>query len=84
MSAAVSASAASLADVASATASTGGALSTGVETLQFVLPEVRLDKGTPNSNGPDLITVDYDLRVMDNLSAAQPLWVVWRTADNAL
>ena len=63
---------------------TGGSLSAGTETLQVVLPEIKLDGKLPTSNGGELITVGMEFTVLDNLTAAQPLWVVTRTADTAL
>lgn len=63
---------------------TGGALSSGVEQLQVIIPEVKLDGAMPNSNGTDLIIQSVTGEGLDNLSAAQPIWVVTRTADAAL
>ncbi|MBT9255375.1 hypothetical protein KMZ30_07290 [Phycicoccus sp. KQZ13P-1] len=63
---------------------TGGALGTGNETLQVVIPEAKFDGKLPAANGGELITVDMGFTGLDNLVAAQPLWVVARTADNAL
>jgi hypothetical protein len=63
---------------------TGGALSTGTETLQIVLPEVKFDGELPKTNGTDLVTATLSFAVLDNLTAAQPIWVVTRTADTAL
>lgn len=63
---------------------TGSALSTGNETLQIVLPEVKLDGQLPVTNGTDLITTDYSFTVLDNLTATQPIWVVTRTADTTV
>lgn len=63
---------------------TGGALSTGVETLQVVIPEVKFDGKLPSSNAGNLITVPMEYVGLDNLTAAQPIWVVVRTADTAL
>lgn len=63
---------------------TGAALSNGTETLQVVVPEYKLDSGLPTPNGTDLITTDFNFTALDNLSAAQPLWIVTRTADTAL
>jgi hypothetical protein len=60
------------------------ALTTGVETLQIVLPEVKFDNQLPETNGADLITQDMNFAVLDNLTAAQPIWVVQRTSDTAL
>lgn len=62
---------------------TAGALSTGVETLQLVLPEVKFDNELAKANGTDLINQTMNFAVLDNLTAAQPLWVVTRTADTA-
>lgn len=61
-----------------------GSLSTGNETIQIVLPEIKLDGALPVTNGTDLITHDVSFQVLDNLTAAQPIWVVVRTADTAL
>ena len=63
---------------------TGGALSAGTETLQVVVSEMKLDGKLPTSNGGELITVGLEFTVLDNLTAAQPLWIVARTADAAL
>jgi hypothetical protein len=63
---------------------TGGALSTGLETLQIALPEIKLDNEIPKANGTDLITQAINFTVLDNLTAAQPIWVATRTSDAAL
>jgi hypothetical protein len=63
---------------------TGAALSTGVETLQLVVPEIKFDGELPKANGTDLITVPMSFTGLDNLTAAQPIWAVLRTADTAL
>jgi hypothetical protein len=63
---------------------TAGALSTGVETLQIVLPEVKFNTELPKTNSTDLITESMSFDVLDNLSAAQPIWIVTRTSDAAL
>lgn len=63
---------------------TGGALSTGNETLQVILPEVKFDNELPKPNGTDMITQTMNFTVLDNLTAAQPIWVVTRTSDSAL
>ena len=76
-----------LADTALAatlTFTTSGALSTGFEQFQIVLPEIRLDGDIPNANGNDLITLNVPFTVLDNLTATQPLWIAQRTADTAL
>jgi hypothetical protein len=61
-----------------------GALSAGNETLQIVLPEIKIDSPLSQANGTDLITTDLSFTVLDNLTAAQPIWLVVRTADAAL
>jgi len=63
---------------------TAGALSTGNETLQLVLSELKFDGELPKANGADLIVQSLSFTVLDNLTAAQPIWVVSRTADTAL
>ncbi|GAC1387533.1 MAG: hypothetical protein NVSMB48_26980 [Marmoricola sp.] len=60
------------------------ALSTGVETFQVVLPEVKFDGAMPNSNKTDLIVQALTFQVLDNLTAAQPIWICTRTSDTAL
>jgi hypothetical protein len=69
---------------ASLTFTTAQALSTGFEQFQIVLPEIKLDGDIPNANGNDLITLTVPFTVLDNLTAAQPLWIAQRTADAAL
>jgi hypothetical protein len=63
---------------------TPGTLSTGVETLQVVLPEVKFDSELVKMGGADLSIQGMEFTVLDNLTAAQPIWVVTRTADLAL
>lgn len=63
---------------------TGEALSTGTATLQFVLPEIKLDGPLPQSGGPELVVTDYNFTALDNLTAAQGIWIVTRTADSAV
>lgn len=63
---------------------TGAALSSGTETLQVVIPEIKFDSPLSQANGTDLITTDLSFAGLDNLTAAQPIWVVCRTSDNAL
>lgn len=63
----------------------GGSLSTGLETLQVVLPEVKFDDDMAQDNGPDDVPmISGNFVGLDNLTAAQPMWVVIRTADTAL
>lgn len=63
---------------------TAGALSTGVETFQIVLPEAKFDAEIAKTNGTDLINQSMSFQVLDNLTAAQPIWAVTRTADTTL
>lgn len=64
---------------------TGGALSTGNETWQLVIPEAKLEaKGLPKQGGGDLPKLDVTWTALDNLVAAQPIWLVCRTSDSAL
>lgn len=60
------------------------ALSSGFATLQVVIPVARLESAVPQANNGDLITVDHSFTVLDGLVAAQPLYVVLRTADAAI
>jgi hypothetical protein len=66
------------------TFTTTEALSTGFATLQIAIPVARLEPETPQVNGGEVIETDYTFTVLDGLSAAQPIWVILRTADNAL
>lgn len=66
------------------TMATTTALSTGFETFQLALPEIKLDGDLPKANGSDLIVVPIKFTVLDNLTAAQPIYGVMRTADSAL
>lgn len=61
-----------------------GALGVGLETLQFVIPEIKFDSEIPKTNGTDLIIQSMAFDGLDNLTAGQPLWIVTRTADIAL
>jgi hypothetical protein len=63
---------------------TGGALSTGTEQLQIIVPEIKFDSELPKCNGTNLIIQSMSFQGYDNLVAAQPIWVVCRTADSAL
>lgn len=63
---------------------TGASVTGGNEVLQVVLSEVKLDSPLAQANGTDLITTDLSFTVLDNLTAAQPIWVVMRTLDTAL
>jgi hypothetical protein len=59
-------------------------LSTGTAQLQIVLPEIKLNGEVPKANGTDLITLSVDFDALDNLTAAQPIWLSLRTADTTL
>ena len=59
------------------------ALSTGFETLDIVLPEVRLDGELPKI-AAEVTKMSCGFTALDNLTAAQPLWIVTRTSDTAL
>lgn len=64
---------------------TGVAAGTGGnETFQVVLPEVRFDSDVAQGNGDDIPMISGAFQVLDNLTAAQPIWVIYRTADTAL
>lgn len=63
---------------------TAGALSTGVETIQVVLPEVKFDSELAKTNGTSLVNQSMAFQVLDNLTAAQPIWVIVRTSDSTL
>lgn len=61
----------------------GGALATGNETLQVVIPNLELDEGLPEG-GPDAIASQAIKMVgLDNLTQA-PIVMVSRTSDTAL
>jgi hypothetical protein len=66
------------------TFTSGETLSTGTAQMQIVLPAIRLNGQIPTVNDPNLVTFDFDFDVLDNLTAAQPIWVVLRTSDAAL
>lgn len=63
---------------------TAGALGVGLETLQVIVPEVKFDSELAKTNGTDLIIQSMSFVGLDNLTAAQPLWICARTADIAL
>lgn len=56
----------------------------GGDVLQVVVPEIRLESELPTSNKGDLIMQSQAFTGLDNLAAAQPIWVVVRTSDAAL
>lgn len=59
------------------------ALSTGFAQFQLVLPAIKLNGDVPNGNG-DLPIIKAPFDVLDNLTAANPLYIAHRTADTAL
>jgi len=61
-----------------------GALSSGKETIQIVIPEIKFDGEMPKPNGADLVVSTMAFTGLDNAAAAQPIWVVMRTSDAAL
>ena len=63
---------------------TAGALTTGLETLQIAIPEIKFDSQLPMTNGTDLIVQSLSFEGLDNLVAALPYYLSTRTADAAL
>lgn len=63
---------------------TAGALGVGVETLQVIVPEIKFNGDLPQSNGTDRIKQSMSFTGLDNLTAAQPIWVCARTGDTAV
>jgi len=64
---------------------TGGALSSGNETLQICLPAVMIDLGAfPDPKDDKVVVTEVQCSVLDNLTAAQALYIAVRTADTAL
>lgn len=61
-----------------------GALSSGKETIQIVIPEIKFDGEMPKPNGAELVVSTMAFTGLDNATAAQPIWVVMRTSDAAL
>ncbi len=55
----------------------------GTDVLQIIVPDVRLDGDLPKAS-TDLALQDIKWVGLDGLSAAQPIWIVCRTADTAL
>lgn len=60
------------------------AITGGTAIAQVVLAGIKLNGDIPQANGTDLVTLDVGFDVLDNLTAAQPIWIVMRTADAAL
>lgn len=63
---------------------TAGALSTGLETLQIALPAIKFDNSMAKANGGNLILQSMNFMGLDNEVAAQPIYVVHRTAETAI
>ena len=61
-----------------------GSWTNGTDVLQVVLPEIKINGDLPAPNAGELITHDCSFEGLDNLTAAQPLWIVQRTADVAI
>lgn len=62
----------------------GGALSTGLETFQVVIPSIRLESGgLPNMNGTDLTGQSITFTGLDDLTNP-PIQIVQRTSDATL
>lgn len=55
----------------------------GTDVLQIVIPDVRFDGDTVKAS-TDLAMQDIKWTGLDGLTAAQPIWIVCRTADTAL
>lgn len=49
--------------------------------LQIVIPSLLLKGEIPSSNGGSVITQSIDFEAYDNGTAAEPVWVVYRTLD---
>jgi len=62
---------------------TGAALSVSTEVLQIIIPEIKFDGDLAKTQGTNRPTQSMSFTGLDNLTAAQPLWVVARTADVA-
>jgi hypothetical protein len=62
---------------------TAGALTSGLETLQVVIPEIKLDGGLPEGSAEAPAQQSITASVLDNL-ALTPLAIVARTSDTAL
>lgn len=58
-------------------------LSSGVAQMQVVLSEVKFSGNMPTAK-TDVATMSLDFDVLDNLTAAQPIYIIHRTADTAL
>ena len=55
----------------------------GTDVLQVIVPDVRIEGDIVKASN-DLALQDIKWVGLDGLSAAQPIWIVCRTADTAL
>jgi hypothetical protein len=62
----------------------GGNLSAGKETLQVVLPEIKIDNELPKANGEKPVLQGINFTVLDDLGAVAPVSIILRTSDSAL
>ncbi|GAB2702347.1 hypothetical protein BKA24_001690 [Microbacterium marinum] len=53
----------------------------GTAALQIALPAIRLKGEVPASNGGEPITQSIDFEAFDNGTAAEPIWITYRTLD---
>ena len=60
------------------------ALSSGFAQVQVVLPAIKLDGEIPEANNAELPLLKVPFTILDNSTAAQPIWIVTRTSDAAL
>jgi len=63
---------------------TAGALTTGMETIQAIVSEMKPNADMPDADGTDVPLLDLEYTILDNLTAAQPMWIVQRTAESTL
>lgn len=63
---------------------TAGTLTAGLETLQVIVSEMKPNPDMPDSDGTDVGLMDLEYDILDNLTAAQAIWVVQRTSDSIL
>jgi len=52
-------------------------------TLEFIIPEIRIKKVTPKVEGPDLVKASVEFEVYTNATAQNPLQVTVISADSA-
>lgn len=56
----------------------------GTDALQAIVPAIKVDGELPEPTLNERITQSLSFVGLDNLTAAQPLWIACRTADTAL